>query len=481
MASTAETNSTWLLQAQRGPLLFLIYTALVACGGGSSGGTTIATPVAPPTTRPPTTCSSSPTARDGTRYRDPIGAPRCLAHLFAEVDNLQGGGDIPSDARGVAFIYDNFHDIRERDAELDFFSENGFDGNGNYFLTISDHERLHGSVHGAEVRRVYNEFSPVSPAGVITNALRNRGTSGFPIIGRFYSGDQVRRAYTAARNDNPLITRAATSSPYKAHRAIYSISLSGSHELFYSISRDLSSLNAFEAKYNYAGIPTGLIGVGSLGNSRAEWNRGFRKEPTAFLVAGYFHDSLTDSTIAARIEDRDDAGFLDGLFWDSVEVNTDLTDLIASTPTTQLVELANHGSWRTPAGLVSSTFPDISGTRLGSIVSEAGQTRMSSGLSLLGLLAGATVHARTGHYYTASYLNRDGNGHYFDTHCGVLRDGCFILPYYASPNGWQGTSFAAPRLTAVIDTLWLVWPNLTNLSMHRLLSSCTFDLGASRS
>ena len=47
-----------------------------------------------------------------------------------------------------------------------------------------------------------------------------------------------------------------------------------------------------------------------------------------------------------------------------------------------------------------------------------------------------------------------------------------------SPNGWQGTSFAAPRLTAVIDSLWLRWPNLTNLSMHRLLSSCTTDLGA---
>ena len=419
MITTAKANTAKLIRAVRAPLLILVCLSLAACGGSS--GTTSSTPTSPPVAT--VDCDGIIRAKDGTGYADPVGAPKCLAHLFVEIDDLQSSGDIPSDARGVAFIYDFFYDQEDDDDQLQLINAGGLDGNGNFFLTTSDHERLHTNSHGAEVRRVYNALSPVSPAGIISRSLRNTGTSDNPTIEVFDPGEQVRRAYTAARNDNPLITGSVASSPYTAHRAIYNFSLTGSHWLFYYLSYDLSSLSGFEATSNYAEIPTGLIGVGGVGNSNADWSSGFRKESNALLAAGYFRDSLSDSRIAARIEDHEeDTG-------DSIEVNTDLTDLIARTPTTQLVNLVDHSSTRTPTGFISSAFPDISGN-LATIVTEAGQTRLTLGRSLLDLLAGATVHARTGHYYTASYLNADGDDHYYNTHCGVLRDGCFILPNY---------------------------------------------------
>ena len=472
---TGDTYTTRLLRGFRVPLVPLVCITLAACSG--SGGTTSSTPVTPPTT---VDCSGIITATDGSRYADPVGAPKCLAHLFVEIDNLQSSGDIPSNARGLAFIFDLFYDPDDDDDQLQLINANGLDGNGNYFLTTANHARLEttvdGADHGAEVTRVYNGFSLVLPAGIITHSLSNTGTSTNPNFQYSLPDAQVRLAYTTSRNDNPLITSTAASSPYRAHRAIYNFSVSGAHDLFHYFTSALTSLSAFTESSNFAEIPTGLIGVGALGNSDANWSGGFRKESGGLLVAGFFQDSLSSITVAARIDDEEDDDY-----WDSVEVNTDLTDLLARTPTTQLTNLVDHSSWRTPTGFISSTFPSISGS-LATLVGEAGQTRLWTNngyaVSLLDLLAGATVHARTGHYYTASYLNPAGEAHRFNTHCGVLRDGCFILPFYSSPNGQQGTSFAAPRLTAIIDSLWLRWPELTNLSMHRLLSSCTTDLGS---
>ena len=472
MATTAETNSTRLLRAPTALLIPLICIALVACS--NSGGTTAATSVVPPTVF--VSCSSGTIAQDGTVYTDPTGAPKCLAHLLAEVDNLQGSGDIPSDARGVAFIYDYFYDHRDSDDTRQLFNEGGLDGHGNYFLTTSDHQRLVANNHGTKVRRTYNTFSPVLPAGVISIQLRTT-VSSQNNFRQEHSGEQFRRAYVAARSDNPLVTNSAASSPYVAHRVIYNFSLGGAHGLFFKAARELSALSGFTATSNFAEIPTGIIGVGATGNSDVSWSTGFRKEPGDLLVVGYFVGGVGNSTIAARIDDIDDD------YWDSVELDTDLTDLIASTQTTQLAELVDHNSWVTPTSLINSIFPDISGS-LAAKVAEAGNTRLysiSHGLSesLLDLLAGATVHARTGHYYTAAYLNPAGYATDFNTPCGALQDGCFILPSYRSDlGGPTGTSLAAPRLTAVIDTLWLIWPSLTQISMHGLLSSCTVDLGA---
>ena len=464
MTITTKTYTTRLQQAPRVLLLLLVYTTLTACGGSS--GTTVATPVVPPTVF--VSCSSGTIARDGTRYTDLHGAPNCFAHLLAEIDNLQGNGAIPSDARGVTFIYDFFYDQRVADSKSQLISAGGLDGNGNYFLTTSDHPRLHSGYHGASVRRVYNTFAPVLPAGVISFSLSDT-------LANQYSGEQVRKAYTAARSDNPLITRSVASSPYAAHRVIFNLSLGGAHALFYNVTRSLSTLDAFTATSNFAEIPAGVIGVGAIGNSQANWSTGFRKAPGDLLVAGYFIDGLSNSTIAGRIADYN-------VYWDSVEVDTDLTDLISNTATAQLVALVNHNSWRTPNANISSIFPYISGN-LAAKVTEAGQTRLRFaygfvGVSLLDLLAGATVHARTGHYYTASYLNPAGDATDFNTPCGVLQDGCFILPSYRSSSGGPtGSSLAAPRLTAVIDTLWLLWPSLTPIDIHRLLRTCASDLG----
>ena len=474
---TGDTNTTRLVRAHRVILVPLVCITLLACGGSS--GTTAATPVTPaPAT---VNCNLGATARDGTRYTDRSGAPNCLAHLHAEVDNLQGSGDIPSNARGNAFILDFLFQRPDDDDMLELYNAGGLDDNGNYFLTTGTHPRLDLTYHGSLVRLVYNAFSPVLPAAFLSFELANAGTSANPDLEPSYSADQVRLAYTTARGDNPLITGSAASSPYQAHKAIYNFSFTGSHALLLSVANDLSSLSGFTAASSRSGIPTGIIVVAGLGNSDHNWSSGFRKEPQALLLAGYFVDSLSDSNLATRIDDTpDDLDWLDGVYADSVELDTDLTDLIASTSTTQLAALVEHSSWRTPDTSISSAFPNISST-LATKVSEAGQTRLnlqrSHEISLLDLLAIATVQARTGHYYTASYFNSAGNDHRFNTHCGVLRDGCFILPFYGSDD-LQGTSFAAPRLTAVIDSLWLIWPNLTHLDMHRLLRTCAADRGA---
>ena len=479
MTKISEATIAKLQHALRLSVIPLVYAVLVACGGSSSSGPTYA----PPAPSAVVDCRKGATARDGTAYTDKFGAPDCHAHLLAEVNNLQASGDIPSNARGVAFIFDYFFDPEDDDDQLEILNAGGLDGNGNYFLTTETHARLDASHHGSEVRRTYNVFSPVLPAGIMSIELRNTGTSANPDFEFFFSGEQLRLAYAAARNNNPLVTGSQASSPYQAHKAIYNYSLSGSHALLLDFAQDLASLSAFEARNNFAEIPTGIIGVGALGNSFATWNTGFRKESGGLLAAGYFVDDLDSNTLAARIDDlEDNHPYVDGVYWDSVELDTDLSDLIASTSTAQLKELVNHNSWRTPADLISSIFPNISGG-LATKVSEAGQTRLnlqdSFEVSLLDLLAGATVHARTGHYYTAAYFRPPaaGEGHFFNTHCGVLRDGCFLLPFYQSPRGAQGTSFAAPRLTAIIDTIWLIWPNLTHLSLHRLLRTCTVDLG----
>ena len=464
-----ERKTTRLRRAPRVILAPLVCITLVACGG--SGGATSVTPVTPPSAA--VNCSLGATAQDGTRYTDPDGAPRCFSRLLAEVNDLKGSGDIPSDARGVAFIHDFFYDINSISDQSQLFNAGGLDGNGNYFLTTAYHPRLSAfsRYHGASVRRVYNSLSPVLPAGVVSTTLLEISSQNSSLTYE-YSGEQVRRAYIAARNDNPLITGSAASSPYAAHKAIFNLSLGAAHGVFYGISQALSSLSAFEATNNYAQIPTGIIGVGAVGNSNAPWNGGFRKVSGDLLDAGFFIDGFSNSTIAARINDDN------SVHWDSVELDTDLTDLIARTPTAQLIELVDHNSLETPTALIASTFPSISGS-LATKVAEAGRTRLVNSqpqlrLSLLDLLAGATVHVRTGHYYTVNTLTEAGDGLAYNTYCGVLRDGCFVMPFY----GYSGTSLAAPRLTPVIDTLWLIWPDLSHLDIHRLLTSCASNLGA---
>ena len=473
MTKITETNSTRLSRAPRVFLIPLICTTLAACGVSGSGGTTISTPAAPQAAT--VNCYYGATAEDGTRYTDSHGAPKCFAHLLAELHDRRRGASISPDTRGVAFIYDNFFDPDDEVDQLQLIDAGGLDGSGNYFLTASNHERLDTGSRGAGVRSAYNAFAPYLPAAVITPSLSNTGTSADPDIQSTYSGAQVRQAYAVARGDYPPNTLF-----YRAV-AIYNFSQAGSHDLFYQITNDLTPLRAFAATSSFSEIPRGLIGVGALGDSNEEWRTGFRKQSSALLAAGYFVNGLTNSNIAARIDDKNATNSSDGVYWDSVEVDSGITDLIARTPTTQLAALVNHNSWETPADLISSAFSGISGS-LATKVSEAGQTRLRTSLglekSLLDLLAGAAVHARTGHFYTASTLNTAGNDHRFNTDCGVLQDGCFVLPDYGFFGIRLSTVYAAPRLTAVVDTLWSIWPNLTNLDMHRLLRTCASDLGA---
>ena len=470
------------------PLTSIVCTILLltACGGGGGGGSSNPTTPPTPPAPPPFSCANGAAATDSTRFTDKPGAPACSAHLLAQLENLKDSATLPEGTRGATIIYDLLYLTGDEDDEVDdrraLLRANGYDGSGNYYLTDYSHARMTAGTlyHAAEVWRTYTAMVPVVPGAIVSPKIFGNANDPDASLNSSYNKDQILAAYRAARTANP-ITRTTR---YAAPRAIFNMSLSGSHSLFHRIATDLQNSHSdFASQSNFADFAEGLVGVGSLGNSNAQWNSGFRKQSGGLLAAGFIHsqdisaDRVLPDGLGEVIDDNEDNDY-----WDSVQISTQLTDLIAATPTSTLSVLVDHKSWTTPASKISAAFPTVSGS-LQRQVNSAGNVRISfsngTGVSLLDLLAGAAVHARTGHFYTAAYLNAAGDATQQNTPCGMLRDACFMLPYYTSPRGHHGTSFAAPRLAAFIDAVWLIWPTLTNQTMHTLLAGCTEDLGAS--
>ena len=446
--------------------LFLVCTCLLvlACGGGNTASTPTPPTTPQPPQPPPDTCNQGATSTGGTKFTDQTGSPRCFAHLLAQVDSLKSNNTLPTGVRGVAIIYDFFYiDTDFRDWSKFSQTERGFDGQNNYYTTDFTHQRMSNTSHGAKVWQVYEDFSPVSASGVLS---RTRDT--------FYKehfAEQAVAAYKAGRAINPLVRATAYQSP----KAIINMSMGSNFFIFKSFVRALETGTDFvrDTSAGNLSVAPGLIGVGGIGNSDAGWNNGFRKESTVILGSAHLQDGLSPS-LGAIIDDPTVA------MQNPVELNTILTDLILRTETNTLATLANHSGSTTPASRISTAFPDAD-TRERNLLTLAGDTQITQHfldgkISLLDLLAAAVVHSRKGNLYTVTYLNSAGDALDFNDPCGVLRYGCFILPYLTQP--LRGSSFAAPRLTAFIDTLWLIWPNLNKKQIHSLLSSCTKDLGA---
>ena len=405
--------------------------------------------------RPPVNCARGATVIDGRHYTDIPGAPKCFAHLLAEVDNLQGAGAIPSGARGAAILYGFFFD--EQDQNI-FLNANGFDG--NYYLTNFTHSRLSAINSGTESLRTYLRFSPVEPSAIIS--LIPTGSEG-----RGTGNVQLSVATRAGRTGNPLIKTAR----YAGQKAIINMAFGNSYGDFQQIINELENKGVFVRAPNHSwlSVAPGLIGVTGIYGSGTTSKPGFREVTTTLL-----HVSAQGSlpaSLGTALVDRD--GNRSG----SIELNTELTDLIAQTTTKALIALTQR------TAQIGEAFPDASDNQR-SLLASASSVRIQyacagNTTNLLDMLACATVHSRRGDFYTATYLNREGNALAYNTPCGILRDGCFVLPYYQTDNGWNGTSFAAARLTAMIDTLWLIWPDLSKQQMHSLLSSCSEDKGAS--
>ena len=363
-------------------------------------------------------------------------------------------------------IYDFFYGqsvyVGQQTAKEDqeAFRGYGFDGERTFFLTEFAHERLTKDYHGSRVWRTYESFSPVSASSIVSIIPLN--------LDEFRTYDLI-SAYIAGRANNPLVKTTA----YSGHKAIINLSFGGSYETFRVIAKDLEATPNFahdSARGNLS-IAPGLIGVGGTSNSDANWSTGFRKEPGAILLVDFLTDTSLPRSLGRIIDDTNTSA------GDSIEISTVLTDLITNASTSALAALANHSGNTTPANRISTAFPNATSAER-NLLDLAAKVQIDylevNPISLLDHLARATVHSRDGHFYIATYLNSTGNALDFNSPCGSLKHGCFILPNYSE----RGASFAAPRLTAAIDTLWLIWPNLNKQQIHTLLSSCTKDLGA---
>ena len=417
----------------------LICSLFIACGGGGSNNTGHPTPTPPSGTTPtpatpapqPVDCSRGAVAQNGAHFQDKAGGPACFAHLLAAVNDRQVNNTIPSNARGVAIIYDDIYSDESQGRDFRFLQEyyrrnpqdfqkdirEGADGKGNFFTISIDPADLDGNSHFEEVWRTYAAFSPVQPSALITFKLA--GTSSnihFEFI------EQMAAAYTAGHANNPLVRH---HQEYSAPKAIINLSLAHANLLFYELAARIQNDSSdFPNIYDFTSIAEGLIGVGALGNSNATWWQGFHKESDALV----WWPSLYDKTIPAEL------GAVVDRVQGQVEINTILTDLLSSTSTDTLTELVKHGFWRTPASKITTAFPNANATQRNLLANAAnvriknhfGETR----ISLLDMMAGGIVHARNGHFYTAAYLNATGDATQQNTPCGVLCDSCFILPYY---------------------------------------------------
>ena len=449
--------------------------------------------------------------------------------MRAKIHDLTEDSTIPSGARGATIIFDLLYEQGNQEDYAPLMwvpggSQGGYDGKGNFYLTDFSYSRLDNSnYHATDVFNTYRSFLPssVSPAAILTYGIYNRDENN-DVVNTFTKlhRQQTVDAYKAARTANQLVKESA----YTAPRAIFNISLGGSHGLFLQLADHLQrntdenndgvhdfliddnsdGAHDFAEPDSFAKVAAGLTGVGSLGNSNTTSAVGFSKQPDALLIKGLIPNRVSvqnpndpdgervivsndfpaslGSIIREFKNQRDDSEGLhdENHHWNTIQIVTELTDLIAITSISKLTELVTHSSWTTPAGKISAAFSDLSEAQQ-NLVNAAGSLRIlmqnGTGVSLLDLLAGATVHTRQGHFYAAAYLKYGTEELIFNTPCGALRYGCFVLPYYTSPGGQHGTSFAAPRLSAFIDAVWLIWPDLTNQKMHDLLAGCAKDLG----
>ena len=492
---------------------------LLACGGGGGNNTAstpqppapVAPPAPPEPPQPPATrvnCSQGASSTRGTAFTDSTGAPRCTAHLHAEIDNLKAAGTIPAGARGQAVIMDGLYtqeggaddqgeqgEIRrisqQSTARINHWLTNGVDGQGNFYLTDPGHNRLSATGPESHGREVYASYKAVAPAGVVPSVIFTLavfGTATAPKSG--YHEQTMLDAYRAGRSANPLTKATGYTTP----KAIFNVSAIGAYAQFLRMSSALQQTADFASISTVGlGLAEGLVQVGALGNSEATWGSGVLQQPETLLFKDDFEDALPASLGSYAVDDRNNEE-------DEVLLKIEFTDLLANASTASLRALIDYDAAQrtTPAANIASAFPSATAAQR-SLLTAAGNTRLAlksffqnpdhtiNSYSLLKLLAQSIVHARSGNYYGATYLKNsarlaDPSTHELDTKspCGVLIDACFVLPSFRSPVGnFDGTSFAAPRLTAMIDTVWLIWPHLTNAKMLALLQRCTKDLGAS--
>ena len=341
---------------------------------------------------------------------------------------------------------------------------------------------------------IYSSKTPVSPSAAMSFRVVPSGARHT----YNWSGADVVAAYNAGRANNPLVSMPG----YTDHRAIVNVTgFVHSFDLFHHIARSLQNRSTHFPNQRYFGdIAPNIIGVVDVGSSNAAdpaplHGITFRKQPL-LLKLMFYHANYSYLQRASNNIFRNTAQYVDdntSVHFDSIAIDTYLTELLARTPTEKLRTLISRGVSSGTSSNLNAAFTghyNISheltvanrAANHNSLNTVALWTLTGTGevrrTSFLNLLASMVVNGRTGNLYTVTQLNPRGDDLLFNTHCGITRWGCFVLPFdltYPVPDTRQ--NMVSGRFSAFLDTLWLVWPSLTAQQMHTLLASCTKDLG----
>ena len=408
--------------------------------------------------------------------------------MLAELQNLEDRGTLPARTRGNLIIFDYFSATTQAGFRQ-LLSQGGLDGQGNFFTADMSHALLSGNSSGSKAYRTYKAFMPYQPGAVLTPTLSDsQGT----VVIDWASTDPV-AAYRAARTANPLVSRSQHSTDYAKPRVIFNFSSNNALTYYQHFATRLLGTDLdtnqdgqqdFQAQAGTSFLGEGIVGVGALkgaSESAQTNNAGAGNSGQCAVHVGNLPDPdnenctltspapfrISTTPISLPANER------------LVEFSAGVADLLDDTPTDALIELIDHTGWQTPNQRIAATFPSAAE---GSAIFTAGSELLHIAgfdieLSHLKYLALATIYSRTGSFYTAASLNADSTALQTSEQCGLVRDGCFVLPYYRPPDGQNSTDLAAPRLAAMLDTVWMIWPHLTNRQMHKLLAGCAKDLG----
>ena len=428
-------------------------------------------------------------SNDGTLFQDWQGMPGCFSHLLAELDNRIKAGTISQSSRGSTILFSSLvPPAGSPTRHQDLFNANGLDGNGTFYTTdVVGSSLLQQRTFGGFAMQAYRHMLSqtrvhVSPNGeklpILPSALISYRLTSASGTYAWSAADFV-AAYNAGRANNPQVSQTG----YTAHKAILSvIGFKNKYGLFHQLAKTLQDdTNHFASQNSFGSIAPNIIGVIAAGGSDAASTSGYRKQP--MLMAGFLSGAHRSNVL--RIIDDDDrtADF------DSIQINTDITDVIASTSTARLQALLATGSNSGQSANLDTAFPTATSAQR-TLLELTAQQRVSLGpigiasapvesTNLLNLLSAVAVQTRTGHLYTISQVGSTGDDLRFDTHCGIARMGCFVLPIYDPfPTRDGSQNYAATRFTAFLDTLWLLWPSLTNQQLYTLLTGCSKDMGA---
>ncbi len=422
-------------------------------------------------------CESVVVASSGIGYEPSRALPNCYQQFLARVDDARSRGDFPNGSRGRTIIIDDFVDFtRYPDTTRDL--ANLFPSNEWVAITYEDFPFfIPESAHGLNVHRAWQLASieglrplslvEITPQFTFTNGVRTPSGNG---LFRF---SESLEAWRLGVESNPLFD---DPSQLANTTAIINLSFGDGFHYFLELD-DLAKTRTATARNR--GFD--FLFVTGAGNGSFPASGTFRVLPslsTAALSQSTV-ETLSQSEGHLRLvpQDRDD-----DISNIHLAIPLVVDDFIASLTTETLGQLARSGevtvseprSWRTVIdeatveASVAESLDALQGIETLDRIPEANRTGRSSVLSLLAEFA---LMARGDRLLIVSHLRADGRRR-FGNVCAVARDACIYLPYLA-----DGTSFATPRASAVIDQLWLLWPSLTRRDVLDLLFGCTEDLG----